>query len=378
MYWTFVALGLACSAGYSAFLLLLAWSFRAAVREGGSRRAAGGAEFPVSVVIPARNEEKHIGACLDAVLASADARCEVVVVDDASSDGTADAVRRRMGAGPCPVRLVTLEGADRAHKKRAVEAGVAAATGLWILQTDADCRPGPAWIVAMRRHMTDDAGFIAGPVLFAPDDGAFRGFQALEFCGMMGISAAAIRMGRPMLASGANLAFRRDLFDRVGGHGATDHVTSGDDVLLMHAIDRLGTARIASCTDPDAVVETPAQPDLEGFFNQRSRWASKAGRVGDPGLVALYSVIWGAFVFALVAFPAALAMSAPAWPAVAAWLLKVGGEFVMLDAVTRHYDRRRLLRHLVPWQPLHIAYVTLAPVIGLAVGFTWKGRRLAR
>ena len=54
----------------------------------------------VSILIPARDEERAIGACVDAALASLGADIEVLVLDDGSSDGTAEVVRARMASDP--------------------------------------------------------------------------------------------------------------------------------------------------------------------------------------------------------------------------------------------------------------------------------------
>lgn len=59
---------------------------------------------PVSVLIPARNEEVSIGACVESVLASTGVELDVVVLDDQSEDGTA-AVVREMAAKDPRVRL---------------------------------------------------------------------------------------------------------------------------------------------------------------------------------------------------------------------------------------------------------------------------------
>ncbi|MGV3533011.1 MAG: glycosyltransferase family 2 protein, partial [Chthoniobacteraceae bacterium] len=55
--------------------------------------APGGAIPRLSVLIPARNEEANIAAALESVLQSADVEMEVIVLDDGSTDGTAEIVR---------------------------------------------------------------------------------------------------------------------------------------------------------------------------------------------------------------------------------------------------------------------------------------------
>jgi dolichol-phosphate mannosyltransferase len=92
----------------------------------------------ISVVIPARDEERRLGPLLEA-LRGAPAVGEVVVVDDGSTDGTA-ALARSLGA-----RVVA--GAPLpdgwAGKAWALQEGLESATGTWVVTLDADARPSP-------------------------------------------------------------------------------------------------------------------------------------------------------------------------------------------------------------------------------------------
>ncbi len=92
----------------------------------------------ISVVIPARNEENRLGRCL-AALAGAPGVDEVIVVDDESSDATA-AVARAGGA-----RVVRGEPLPDgwAGKCWALQQGLTAATGEWVVTLDADTVPHP-------------------------------------------------------------------------------------------------------------------------------------------------------------------------------------------------------------------------------------------
>ncbi|MEN6532623.1 MAG: dolichyl-phosphate beta-glucosyltransferase [Bryobacteraceae bacterium] len=93
----------------------------------------------ISIVIPAYNEERRLPATLDKVLAYLDARdypsSEVIVVDDGSSDGTAQVIGRYQSADP-RVRLVSNPG--NRGKGYSVRHGMLEAKGEWRLFSDAD------------------------------------------------------------------------------------------------------------------------------------------------------------------------------------------------------------------------------------------------
>jgi dolichyl-phosphate beta-glucosyltransferase len=92
----------------------------------------------LSVIIPALNEEKRLGASLDkirAYLAGKPFASEVIVVDDGSTDRTAEVARKAL-EGRVPVRVIRLE--SNQGKGYAVKTGVLASAGETVLFTDAD------------------------------------------------------------------------------------------------------------------------------------------------------------------------------------------------------------------------------------------------
>src|SRR5581483_12089306 len=94
----------------------------------------------ISVIIPARNEARNIGACLESVLAQKYPKelFEVIVVDDHSEDNTVEVVHEHMADN---VRCISL--ADylpdsnniNAYKKAAIATGIAASSGSLIVTT---------------------------------------------------------------------------------------------------------------------------------------------------------------------------------------------------------------------------------------------------
>lgn len=99
----------------------------------------------LSVVIPARDEALRIGPLLDALARSGPSVREILVVDDGSTDGTADVVERHAALEP---RISLLAGAEHPDgwvgKQHALQQGLAQAEAPWTLCLDADARPDPA------------------------------------------------------------------------------------------------------------------------------------------------------------------------------------------------------------------------------------------
>lgn len=110
----------------------------------------------VSIIIPAHNEEKSIARTLQAVLALDYPDFEVIVVDNASSDTTADIIKNFS-----TIKLVT---ETKKGTQYAREAGRKGATGEFIAFIDADCIPDPQWLNnGMRLLTTKKAVAVSGP-----------------------------------------------------------------------------------------------------------------------------------------------------------------------------------------------------------------------
>lgn len=335
----------------------------------------------ISVIVPARNEAGHLPACLERLLAQdyPDALYEIIVVDDHSTDDTPRLVRERYGHR---VRLLQLATALRgrtinAYKKAALTLGIREAWGELVVTTDADCTAGSRWLYHLAAAYELGTPLIAGPVRYRPGKGLLGRFQALDNAGMQVLTGAGLATGRLLLANGANLAYPKALFEKLGGFRGLEARASGDDMLWVQRAVRAGYA-IRYLRHPEAVVTTHPQPDWTSFLRQRIRWASKFDTLRDPALWVAQIVVFalcalivvgyvtGLFgdLFALLLFFALLAGKS---------LL----DYPLLREGTRFLGQPRLMRVLLPAQLMHIGYILLA---GLGGPFTrryiWKGRRV--
>ncbi|MFI1367487.1 glycosyltransferase family A protein [Streptomyces griseochromogenes] len=120
------------------------------------------ADGPLWVVLPAYNEEAGIEATLAALVSQTDTGFALVVVDNASTDATADVVRRFAATAPFPVHLVP---EDEPGAGAAADTGFRYAIGqgaVLLVRTDADCLPAGDWIAAARREFARGAEMACG------------------------------------------------------------------------------------------------------------------------------------------------------------------------------------------------------------------------
>ncbi len=360
---------------FYAFFVLLA---RSGWRKLKSSPPASGTPTHFSVLIAARNEASNIQHSVRAVLdqdypATA---FEVLVIDDFSSDETARLVTEM--ANP-HLRLLQRTPDDNflPFKKGAIQKGVAAATGDWIITTDADCLMGPHWLSALDRAVQEGkADLLSGPVVLSPATSLFGGFQQLEFASLNGIGAASLALQRPTMCNGANLAYRKAAFYELGGYQGNDHLASGDDEFLMHKMHMRRKGSVRFVYDPEALITTPPQPDLKSFYRQRKRWVSKSTEYDLEGVT--YALI-AAYLFNVLMLYLLIAPFfgwVPVWLSIVVWGIKIGAEYLFLRELTRFYGISKQMRLLIPEQVLHVLYVLIIGISSRFKGYEWKGRRV--
>jgi poly-beta-1,6 N-acetyl-D-glucosamine synthase len=218
---------------------------------------------PVSIVVPAYNEEVGIEASITSLIGSHYPRVEVVVVDDGSSDRTAEIL-----AGLDHPNLVVIHQAN-AGKAGALNVGIQAAAHDVIVTVDADTVFEPdtlAWLVQPFENPA--VGAVSGNTKVANRDRLLGRWQHIEY--VMGFNLDRRMfdvLGCMPTVPGAIGAFRRAVITRVGGVPGD---TLAEDTDLTMAIVRSGWKVVYQ---PRARAWTEAPSGLSPLWKQRYRWS---------------------------------------------------------------------------------------------------------
>ncbi len=330
----------------------------------------------VSVVVAARNEEENMATLLKSLLAQdyPHHRYEIIIVNDQSTDRTAEVVKKFSDAR---IRLLMTENRDRvpSPKKNAVNLGIRRAEGEIILLTDADCAPPKGWISGVVSLFTPEVGMVIG---FSPCELPRLHFPAghllaLESLSLAAVAAGTAGWGYPATCNGRNLAYRKSVYEQVGGFDKIRHFVSGDDDLMLKLVQQTEW-RIQYAYDPSLVVPTALVKSPKQFINQRLRHASK-GFHYEPkkvtGLIVVY--LYNLLVF--LSLPLALLSLVSLWTAMAIIGVKAFFEFLVLFRFASKMQRRRYLWAFPPAELLHVPYVVIFGALGPFKKFKWKNEK---
>ena len=234
----------------------------------------------VSLIVPARNAADTLSPLLQDLYVQQWPKeaIEVIVVDDGSTDHTAEIVREMQKRWPGLI-LLSAEGNG---KKAAITRGVEKARGAWIVITDADARCGPLRVQRIMECLRGtEVDMLLMPVETRSSGGVIQRLQADEQTALLGVAAGTALQGRPLLANGANMAFRRSAFRSIGGYSG-DTWASGDDMFLLKRMLKAGRD-VKYLLHPDVLVTVEAEQTFRDFWDQRLRWAGKMRAVGSSG-----------------------------------------------------------------------------------------------
>ena len=340
-------------------------------------------DLGVSVIVAARDEEDSIAVCLDSLLDQSypTESYEIIIVDDGSSDDTAE-IARRYEAKYKQIRFLNTETAlgRSGSKKAALGLAVEQAKKEIILTTDADCLVPRGWVEAMVAAFDEDVGMAIGYAqITVLKDKLELGvaFEAVDFLQLMAGAWGSASQGRPFAAAGQNLAYRKTVFQAVGGYAQVQHRTSGDDVLLLQLIRRLGQWRVVFVLPPESWVDHPPAPSVSAFLNKRIRWASNGPYQFhlDPLFFVYLAIVFGVnFLLVVGGLLWTIGyFDGTVW--VAAWLTKGLGEWLLFAKALDYFKRQSLRRYFIPWLLILPFYTVVVGILGIGGRFTWKGKK---
>jgi chlorobactene glucosyltransferase len=342
-------------------------------------RSRSGPLPPLSIVVPARNEQRQIEECVRSLLAQRYPNFEVIVVDDCSEDETPVILQRVASANP-QLRVVRGEPlpAGWVGKPWALAQGERVAGGSWLLFTDADTVHYPDGAASALRAATqsnlDVLSLLTEQELCTLSE---RALLPSLFLTILDGTGPICDVGNPdkpdvALFNGQYILASRTAYDAIGGH-ASVRGQIAEDLELARRFKRDGRFRIALAAS-NGVARTRMYRSLREIWDGFTKNFA-LGFIGRP---------WSALGIL------ALACVSPLSPLFLIWLLAsshwsaafaLAASLAIVLAVVSHRIRSTgLPTYSALWFPVGTAFVVAVSIASILLfasgrGVRWRGRR---
>lgn len=324
----------------------------------------------VSVIVPFRNEAARLAPLLDSIQSATLDPLEYVFVDDHSDDGCAHLIEKKIHAK----HLFIIELNDNEEgKKVAIRRGINESSGQWVLSMDADVSFKNDYFSTLSN--LEEADMYVLPAVMV----AKRWHEHLYEVDLILVNAANCGLAgwkRPIMASGANLLYRRAAFDQFDQFERHAHMPSGDDIYLLRDF-RENAADVRLMTDPNLAIQTETPQSFSEFIHQRLRWLAKTGDVKDHLSTSL-AIIQAVLTFSFVGLLVAEGIENE-WGSF--WLIfgmKTGIDMLLFFPYFRRIQRLSSWLFIPLYEFLFPFYTLL--ILSMMYWFKpkWKGRKLSR
>lgn len=226
---------------------------------------------PISIVIAAKNEEKHLPKLIKNLLTQNYPTFEIIIVNDQSTDSTEEILENTHSHLFNHISIKEPH-PDIASKKQAISSGIKKAKYDWILLTDADCLPAsPEWINGMANHIKPTTEIVLGvsPNIyqknFLSNYIQFEGFYTfLQY-------STASMCNIPYMGVGRNLMYKKSLFTK-NGFAPHEKIISGDDDLFVN--HHATSTNTEICLESEAQTITYPKSTIKTYLTQKKRHIS--------------------------------------------------------------------------------------------------------
>lgn len=246
----------------------------------------------ITVLIPFRNEQKRLDDLLSSILNSEKLPNKFIFIDDHSTDNSAKLIQDQLGN--LPFEILSLPD-DFSGKKQALRAAIRTCQTKFILTFDADVSFNPNYFNSLEQLNEADMYVLPAILIGKPP---VELFYELDVALANALNAGLAGLARPIFSSGANLLFKKRVFDEVDDFESHAHMASGDDTYLLRDF-RKHKKDIRLISNLNVAIKTDTPHSFKEFIDQRLRWVGKTTDIGDS-LATIAAM--GQFLFALVFF----------------------------------------------------------------------------
>ncbi len=230
---------------------------------------------PVSIVIPFRNEQKHLKTLLQSLQhQSYSGQYEILLINDGSTDQSVKIINEFKKHSAIDLTVLDSpydSGCELTSKQQALNFGIDRARHDWIALTDADMKLLPEWLNSLMINSGQNTDMVFGHTALITDNRAFTRIQAFQLEFLFSAAYTFNKAGIAGSCMGNNMLVSKQAYQKAGGQKAVGYNMVEDRALMN--LFRQKEMNI-SCTDPflPLALTFPCE-SWNHFFHQFKRWA---------------------------------------------------------------------------------------------------------
>ena len=330
----------------------------------------GESELPAAtVIVAARNEEDKIQECLNALagLEYPEGKLEIILVNDNSTDKTGEIIEKFIEGKPRFTMIIPKGKIGRLMgKTNALAHALKIARGEIILTTDADCTPHKEWVKAIVSYFKKDVAMVLGFTTQSGDT-PFYGMQAMDFLYLQTVASGSANFNKPTSCIGNNMAYRKSVYDEVGGYENISFSIT-EDMKLMQTVHALNKYKIIYPMDKNSLMVSQPLKSYKEIFWQKKRW----GVGGVESKLYGYAIMASGYVAKICMLLLPFLFSVTALYLTA---FKIFTDVFFVQQIYAKLNQKFKVSHFIAFEIYFIIYVLLLPIVVLPNRkVKWKGR----
>jgi len=336
-----------------------------------------------SVIISFRNEAEHLPELLISLQKiNYPKDCfEVIFVDDESEDDSVEVIRKVISTPlndqPNEIQFQIIKNVRKSNspKKDAITLGVSKAKYDWIVTTDADCEVPSNWLQAFHSFIIKKQPLlIAAPVGLLNQKSLIGKYQIFDLLSLQTVTMGSFGMNNPLLCNGANLCYKKEIFQSLQGYEGNNHIASGDDIFLLEKVNNKYPNKIHFLKSKEAIVTTKTEDNWMDLITQRIRWASKTSKQNNWVSKLIGLVVFLCNLLLIIGLILSFLDTNYLSYLLLFWMLKLIIDFLFIISTASFFGNKIKFLHFI-FSSLLYPIITTIVIFGSLFGtYSWKGR----
>lgn len=330
---------------------------------------------PLTVIIPFRNEEINL---INLVQSFINLNynlniVEFVFVDDHSTDTSYKLLSTELKKTALLYKIIK-QTEFKAGKKEAIEAAVKNSKNEFIVTTDADSISSKNWLQEYSNAFQNGAEFIIGPVINKKPKHFLGKLHNIEAIMLSGIAMGSASFNSPLICSGANLGYKKSLFEDIKPYQNNKSIASGDDAFFL---DKILKRKIKAhyLKTKDALIYTHSHNSYKALLSQAIRWNSKNSQLTQKWNFYLSILV---FVINILVIPNIFFGLIGYSTSVLFLLLKFLIDLILFSSSASFYNQLKLIFYtpfIYFFYPIHLLIIFVSSIF---FSTQWKGRTIVK